>query len=58
MSEYGEQWEVRNTLRTAAIEQAAHDKHLFYYAGRNTHVELRYPEYVPTTTCLSRSTMC
>ncbi|KAK1764672.1 hypothetical protein QBC33DRAFT_456867 [Phialemonium atrogriseum] len=39
-----EQDELRNTLRTAAIEQAAHDKHLLYYAPRNQHVELKYPE--------------
>lgn len=37
---------MRNTLRTAAIEQAAHDKHLLYYAPRNTHVDLKFPEYV------------
>ncbi len=44
MSDFGEQWEVRNTLRTVAIEQAAHDKHLLYYAGRNQHIELKFPE--------------
>ncbi len=40
------EWEIRNTLRTAAIEQAAHDKHLFYNVDRNKHIELKYPEYV------------
>lgn len=39
-----EQWEERNTLRTAAIEQACHDKHLFLYAPRNRNYELNYPE--------------
>lgn len=43
-SDLGKQWEHRNTLHTAAIEQAAHDKHLYYNAGRNAHIELKYPE--------------
>ncbi|KAK3397491.1 NADH dehydrogenase 17.8K chain [Sordaria brevicollis] len=36
----------KNALMTAAIEQAAHDKHLFYYADnlRSGHYEMRYPE--------------
>ena len=40
------EWERVNTLHTAAIEQAAHDKHLFYYAEGNRHIELTFPEYV------------
>ncbi|KAI5861814.1 hypothetical protein GGS23DRAFT_575016 [Durotheca rogersii] len=40
----GGEWEVRNNLRTRLIEQAAHDKHLFNHAGRNTHIELKTPE--------------
>lgn len=44
--EYGKDWETRNHLMTAAIEQAAHDKHLFYGAERGRHFELTYPEYV------------
>ena len=40
-------WAERNDIRTRLIEQAAHDKHLFFYAGRSTHVELKMPEYVP-----------
>lgn len=38
------QWETRNTLHTAAIDQATQDKNLFYNVPRNTHVELRNPE--------------
>lgn len=41
-----EQDEIRNTLRTAAIEQAAHDKHLLNYNDRNAHIDLKFPEYV------------
>ncbi|KAI1177417.1 hypothetical protein F4777DRAFT_541956 [Nemania sp. FL0916] len=37
-------WETRNTLRTNMLEQAAHDKHLFFSVERNTHVELKTPE--------------
>ncbi|KXJ95409.1 hypothetical protein Micbo1qcDRAFT_26226 [Microdochium bolleyi] len=36
--------ERRNTIRTAIVEQAAHDKHLLFYPGRNRHVELKTPE--------------
>jgi hypothetical protein len=32
---------------TAALQQAAHDKHLLYNAERTKHHELTYPEYVP-----------
>ncbi|KAK7941046.1 uncharacterized protein PG986_013433 [Apiospora aurea] len=36
---------VRNALRTDALEQAAHDKHLFLNAGpKSPHVELKTPE--------------
>ncbi|EOO03391.1 putative nadh-ubiquinone oxidoreductase kda subunit protein [Phaeoacremonium minimum UCRPA7] len=45
-SDLGKQWEQRNTLHTAAIEQAAFDKHLYYNAGRNAHIELKYPEMI------------
>lgn len=38
----------RNLLRTNAVEQAAADKHLFYNAERNAHIELKMPEYVTT----------
>ncbi|KAI1653595.1 hypothetical protein F4813DRAFT_393493 [Daldinia decipiens] len=41
---YFNDWELRNTLRTNIIEQAAHDKHLFMNAGKSTHVELKTPE--------------
>lgn len=41
-----EQWEVRNTLRTAAIEQAIHDRILLLTVPRNAHVDLRFPESV------------
>lgn len=45
-TEMSETWNERNTLRTAMIEQAAHDKHLLYNAPRNKHIELKFPEYV------------
>ncbi|CAK7222421.1 hypothetical protein SEUCBS140593_004895 [Sporothrix eucalyptigena] len=38
------QSETRNSLHTAAVEQAAHDKNLLYNIERNTNVDLRYPE--------------
>jgi hypothetical protein len=44
--EYGKDWEQSNHLMTAAIEQAAHDRHLLYGAPRGRHFELTYPEYV------------
>ncbi|KAL0474883.1 NADH dehydrogenase [Neurospora intermedia] len=36
----------KNALVTAALEQAAHDKHLFYYVDqlRSGHYEMKYPE--------------
>lgn len=46
ISDYGSEWETKNTLMTAALEQASHDKHLLYGAGRSQHHELKYPEYV------------
>ncbi|KAI1374113.1 hypothetical protein F4677DRAFT_447759 [Hypoxylon crocopeplum] len=42
--DYFNDWEIRNTLRTNIIEQAAHDKHLFLNSGKNPHVELKTPE--------------
>ncbi len=45
-TEMSETWSERNALRTAAYEQAAHDKHLLYNAPRNKHIELKFPEYV------------
>ncbi|KAH9902156.1 hypothetical protein F4778DRAFT_736522 [Xylariomycetidae sp. FL2044] len=44
--QYFDDWERRNAIRTAMIEQAAHDRHLFQYAGRNMHVELKTPELI------------
>ncbi|KAJ4295664.1 hypothetical protein N0V88_004366 [Collariella sp. IMI 366227] len=44
ISDYGSEWETKNTLMTAALEQASHDKHLLYGAGRSQHHELKYPE--------------
>ncbi|KAI0457749.1 hypothetical protein F5B21DRAFT_463003 [Xylaria acuta] len=44
--DYFKDWEMRNSLRTELIEQAAHDKHLFLNAGRSTHVELKMPELI------------
>lgn len=46
-AEMSETWAERNSLRTAAFEQAAHDKHLLYNAPRNKHIDLKFPEYVP-----------
>ena len=46
ISDYKDEWETRNTLMAAALEQAAHDKHLLLTAERSRHVELKYPEYV------------
>ncbi|KAL1901925.1 hypothetical protein Sste5346_001630 [Sporothrix stenoceras] len=39
-----EQWEERGHLHTAAVEQAAHDKNLFYTVERSSNIDLRYPE--------------
>ncbi|OTA92045.1 hypothetical protein M434DRAFT_396721 [Hypoxylon sp. CO27-5] len=44
--DYFNEWEVRNTLRTNIIEQAAHDKHLLINAGKSPHVELKMPELI------------
>ncbi|KAI5923351.1 hypothetical protein F4810DRAFT_710779 [Camillea tinctor] len=44
--DYLNEFETRNALRTQAIEQAAHDKHLFLHAGKNQHVELKTPELI------------
>ncbi|KAI1101124.1 hypothetical protein F4804DRAFT_317030 [Jackrogersella minutella] len=41
---YFSDWEVRNSLRTEFIEQAAHDKHLLLNSGKNPHIELKTPE--------------
>ncbi|KLU92933.1 hypothetical protein MAPG_11881 [Magnaporthiopsis poae ATCC 64411] len=56
-SDFRSEWEKRNILHTQAIEQAAHDKNLFYNVQRNTHVELKFPEYVtlPCSLCPSLS---
>ncbi|KAH8910481.1 hypothetical protein BR93DRAFT_271509 [Coniochaeta sp. PMI_546] len=43
-TEMSETWSERNAMRTAMIEQAAHDKHLLYNAPRNKHIELKFPE--------------
>ncbi|KAH8885130.1 hypothetical protein GQ53DRAFT_369406 [Thozetella sp. PMI_491] len=42
------EWERINSLHTAAIEQAAHDKHLLYYTQGVRHVDLKYPEVFQT----------
>ncbi|OTB13982.1 hypothetical protein K445DRAFT_319509 [Daldinia sp. EC12] len=44
--EYFNDWELRNTLRSNMIEQAAHDKHLLLHAGSSSHVELKMPELI------------
>ncbi|KAI0600862.1 hypothetical protein F4775DRAFT_543806 [Biscogniauxia sp. FL1348] len=44
--DYFNEFETRNALRTQAIEQAAHDKHLFLHSGKNMHIELKMPELI------------
>ncbi|KAH6660096.1 hypothetical protein BKA67DRAFT_653296 [Truncatella angustata] len=45
--EYFRQQDVeRNSLRTNAIEEAAHDRHLLLHAERNPHIELKMPELI------------
>jgi hypothetical protein len=46
VADYGNEWETTNHLMTAALEQAAHDRHLLYGAERSKYHELSYPEYV------------
>lgn len=46
MGDFGTEWETKNHLMTAALEQAAHDRHLLYGAERSKSHELSYPEYV------------
>lgn len=46
LANYGTEWETKNHLMTAALEQAAHDRHLLYGAERSKNFELTYPEYV------------
>jgi len=48
LANLGKRWEERNHLHTAAIEQAAQDRHLFNYAERSNHVDLRFPEVFQT----------
>lgn len=43
-SQYKERWTARNTLHTAMIEQAAHDRNLFQSSAPSKHVDLRFPE--------------
>lgn len=47
-SYYKERWAARNTLHTAMMEQAAFDRNLFQSSKGNPHVDLKFPEYVPT----------
>ncbi|KAI1390185.1 uncharacterized protein F4822DRAFT_401128 [Hypoxylon trugodes] len=44
--DYFNDQEVRNALRTNLFEQAAHDRHLLHYAGKNPHIELKTPELI------------
>lgn len=52
VSNYGTEWETKNHLMSAALQQAARDKHLLYTADRSTYHELSYPEYVMIPTYL------
>ncbi|KUJ11128.1 NADH-ubiquinone oxidoreductase 17.8 kDa subunit [Mollisia scopiformis] len=47
-SYYKERWVARNTLHTAAIEQAAFDRNLFQSSQGSKHVNLRFPEIFNT----------
>jgi hypothetical protein len=44
VASYGTEWETKNHLMAAALQQAAHDKHLLYSVERSTHHEMSYPE--------------
>ncbi|KAI1756983.1 hypothetical protein F4782DRAFT_480710 [Xylaria castorea] len=44
--DYFNDWEMRNSLRTELVEQAAHDKHLFLFASKSTHVDHKMPELI------------
>ncbi len=46
---FQEDLETKSAALAAAIEQAAHDRHLLYGVQRTTHYDLRYPEYVPVS---------
>ncbi|CAG8959980.1 hypothetical protein HYFRA_00012697 [Hymenoscyphus fraxineus] len=43
-SYYQEKWKARNTLHTAAIEQAAFNRNLLHGQKGTTHVDLKFPE--------------
>jgi hypothetical protein len=45
-SDYRDRWETRNALHVKMVEQAAHDRNLFYSAKGTHAVDLRFPEYV------------
>ncbi|KAI4134968.1 MAG: hypothetical protein LQ347_001080 [Umbilicaria vellea] len=47
-SQYGERWAARNTLHTAMIEQAAHDRNLFHSSPPSKHIDLKFPEIFNT----------
>ncbi|KAL2122426.1 hypothetical protein VTJ04DRAFT_2881 [Mycothermus thermophilus] len=44
LADYGNQWEERAQLMAAALDKAAHDKHLLLTADRSKYHELTYPE--------------
>lgn len=39
-----QEWTQRNSLHSAAVQQAAMDRHLFQSESTNEEVNLRYPE--------------
>lgn len=43
--------EYRNAIHTAALEKAAHDRHLFMGQKQADTIQLRNPEYVPLLGC-------
>ena len=52
-----DEWTRRNSLHTAMIEQAAHDRHLFQGSPGSGVIELRFPEWVSTSLSLSPSSL-
>lgn len=57
-SYYKQKWAARNTLHTAMIEQAAFDRNLFQSTKGSAHIDLKFPEYVLTTSGLVYSNNC
>lgn len=48
VSHYREIWTERNSLHVAAIEQAGFLRNLDLNSTPSKHIELKFPEYVPS----------